>query len=316
MKPFFKLFSPEGDGSTGGGGSILGGNGGGTTPAEGGQSGDAGSNPAPFDFRSAIGDDGAFKSEWTKSLPADLQDYAGSLGKYPNVTELLRGFGNAQKVIGSKGQPMKPPGPDAKPEELAAWNKLVGVPDTPDGYGIKKPEKMPEGVEWNEEQVKEFSGLAHKLGLTPTQAQALLAWDTERAGKGVSKGKGEIEAYISNQREDLKKSWGDKFDNNVERARLAAGLLGLDANDPEISNSAKMIKALHAASQLISEDKFPSSSNAGAGLTGEEQAEDIRRNPNNPLHAAFHGKEGPQRQAEAAEKMWRLKGVNPGKIVV
>jgi hypothetical protein len=70
-----------------------------------------------------------------------------------------------------------------------------------------------------------------------------------------------------------------------------------------------MIKALHSAASLIQEDKFVASNKVGLGLTGADQAEDIRRNPANPWHAAYHNKEGKERQQQAQSLMMRLQGV-------
>jgi hypothetical protein len=44
-------------------------------------------------------------------------------------------------------------------------------------------------------------------------------------------------------------------------------------------------------------------------MDGKAQAEDIRRNPSNPWHNAYIGKEGAARQKEAAALMARLQGV-------
>ena len=44
-------------------------------------------------------------------------------------------------------------------------------------------------------------------------------------------------------------------------------------------------------------------------MDGKAQAEDIRRNPSNPWHNAYIGKEGSAHQKEAAALMARLQGV-------
>jgi hypothetical protein len=309
MKTF--LFAPEGGDGGGGGGTLL--SGGAPTSAP-----DPTPSPTPtppagggeWDFRSALDDKGAFKQGWVDTLPPDLKDYAGTLGKYPNVAELLRGHGNAQKLIGQRGAPgVKVPGPDAKPEEVAAYRKAIGVPDDVTGYGLKKPDALPEGVEWNEEEVGKFSALAHELGLTPAQAQKLVAYDTERMGKMNAGGKAKLDAFIQGERDALKKEWGENYQNNIGKALKTAELLGLDPKDAEIGNSAKMIKALHSAAALIQEDKFVASNKVGLGLTGADQAEDIRRNPANPWYNAYHGKETKERQAQAQALMMRLQGV-------
>jgi hypothetical protein len=314
MKTF--LFSPD-DGSGAGGGSttILGGDAGASTQSAVTTTAAAATTTTAttggeWDFRSALDDKGAFKQGWVDTLPPDLKDYAGTLGKYPNVAELLRGHGNAQKLIGQRVAPgVKVPGPDAKPEEIAAYRKAIGVPDDVTGYGLKKPDALPEGVEWNEEEVGKFGALAHELGLTPAQAQKLVAFDTERMGKMNAGGKAKLDAFIAGERDALKKEWGENYQNNVGKALKAAELLGLDVNDAEIGNSAKMIKALHSAASLIQEDKFVASNKVGLGLTGADQAEDIRRNPANPWHAAYHNKEGKERQQQAQSLMMRLQGV-------
>lgn len=219
-----------------------------------------------------------------------------------------RAYLDAQKLIGQRQQ-IKPPGPDAKPEEIKAWRTSLGVPETPDAYGLKKPDKLPEGVDWNEEDAKGFQTLAHEIGLTPAQVAKLTEYDLTRSGKQVEGSKAKMESYLGEQRTALKTEWGDKFENNKERAVMAAKLLGLDPNDAELGNSAKMIKALYEASKLIQEDKFVGSDKVGLGLTNKEQADDILHNKNNPWHKAFMGQETKERQAEAQRHRNRLLGI-------
>lgn len=297
------LFAPEGDASAGGGGqTILNGD-------QSQQGEQQQQTPAAWDFRSALDDTGAFKQGWHESLPDDLKPYSGSLAKYPNAAELLRGLGNAQKLIGQRPQELKPPGPDATPEQKAAWFKTIGVPEKPEEYGLKKPDNLPEGVPWSDEDAAAFQAKAHELGLTPAQVQAIAAFDLERATKATAKGQGEITAYIEGQKTALKAEWGEKFEANRDKALATAQILGLDPNDAEIGNSAKMIKALHAASQLMSEDKFVSSDKAGTGMSRADQAEDMARNKLNPWHNALWGREGLERQKQAQELRARLLGV-------
>lgn len=260
---------------------------------------------AAFDFRSALDDSGNFKKDWSANLPADVKDYADALGKYPNPTELVRGFVNAQKLIG-KRQEVKPPAPDAKPEELAAWRKLVGAPETADGYKIAKPEKLPDGIEWNDANVKEFAEVAHKLNLSEAQAQALIQYDLERSSKLMGKGQEKIAEYRKSQQSALKETWGESYNDNLQKVAKLVELAGGDPNDPDIGDNAKVLELLGKLTPLLKEDGFVGSDKVGSGLTNTQQAEDIRRNPNNPWHAAFHGKEGKARQAEAQNVVMRL----------
>lgn len=308
------IMAPEGDnGGGGGGGATILSQGAATatttTTQPNQQSGDAG-QPPQFDFRAQLDDQGNFKPGWHGALPDDLKPHSESIGKYPNPLEMMRGLANAQKLIGQRKE-IKPPGPEAKPEEIAAWRKTIGVPEaaTIEAYGIKAPEKLPEGVSWDEEAAKGFTTKAHELGLTPAQVQGLIAYDVERQGGAFGKSKAAIEAHVAAQREMLTKEWGDKFEENKARAMKTAQLLGIDPTDAEIGNSAKLIKALHAASSLIQEDKLLASDKVGLGLTGPAQAEDIMRNPANPWNAAYWGKQGKEKQMEAQALIQRLNGV-------
>lgn len=263
-----------------------------------------------FDFHSILDRNGSFKAGWHEALPEDLKEYAAEFGKYPNAIELLRGHANKAKMIGQRTG-VKPPGAEARPEEIAAWRKALGVPETPEGYAevLGKPESLPEGMQWDEATVGEFQSLAHDLHLTPHQVQSLVAFDQKQKEGLLEKGRSNLDGYLQEQRTILEKEWGDRLTENTSRALRAAQMLGLDPNDEELGNSAKMIRALHAASQLMQEDRLLGGHHSTAGLGAEAQAEDIRRNPNNPWHRAYLGHEGKERQQEAAEMMRKLRGM-------
>lgn len=72
---------------------------------------------------------------------------------------------------------MRVPGPDAKPEEVAAFRKALGVPDKPDGYGIKKPDQLPEGVVWDDAKVSKFTELAHKHGIPAAAVKEIIEYN-------------------------------------------------------------------------------------------------------------------------------------------
>lgn len=317
--PLFNEAADSGNGGNGGGsGSGQGATTAGTTTllsqsaqqsapvSPGSNSNSNGNEGVPYDFRTAFDDKGGFKQGWTDALPDDLKEYAPTLGKYPNPVEALRGLGNAQKLIGQR-QTIKPPGSDAKPEEITAWRKMLGVPENAEGYGIKAPEKLPEGVKWDDKTANDFAKLAHEINLTPAQAQKLLEFDIGQKQGLYTKGMESLTTHQNQQRTMLQEAWGDKYQDNMNKAIATAERLGLDPNDAELGNSAKFIKALHQASHLFKEDVLLKG--AAGGATGEQAAEDIRRNPNNPLHKAYIGAEGKERQQFAAAEMMRLRGV-------
>lgn len=315
----YTRFILEGEGGEGGG------NGGGGTllsrgSGEGGgqqqqqqqqQQGDEGGS-SDWDFRSVLDDKGNFKAGWDASLPDDLKPSAATLAKYPNPLELMRGHANASKLIGQKST-IKAPAPDAKPEEMAKFNEqirgVLGIPASPEEYKIAKPENLPQGLTWNDAEVGEFAKLAHSLNIPPAAAQKLVEFDMQRMQKLKASGEAKLDEFVKAQEAELRKDWGADFEVNLGKAAKAAQLAGFDLNDSELANNAKFVKAMLTVSNLIKPDALVGNDKAGLVMDGKAQAEDIRRNPANPWHAAYMGKEGPARQQEAAALMMRLQGV-------
>ena len=79
---------------------------------------------------------------WRDSLPDDLKG-AAWLSKYKTPEDALRGFAEAQKLIGSK---LSVPKDDAPKEEWDKFYASLGRPEAPDKYDLGVPETLPEGV--------------------------------------------------------------------------------------------------------------------------------------------------------------------------
>jgi hypothetical protein len=317
MKLFtrFLLEGEGGDGGSNGGGTLLSRGSGGSGDGGGQQQqqqGDGEGGSSAWDFRSVLDDKGNFKQGWDASLPDDLKPSAATLAKYPNPLELMRGHANASKLIGQKST-LKAPAPDAKPEEVAKFNEqireVLGVPVKVEDYKIAKPDKLPEGLTWNEAEVGEFAKLAHSLNIPPAAAQKLVEFDAQRMAKLNASGEAKLDEFVKSQEAELRKDWGAEFEVNLGKAAKAAQLAGFDLNDSELANNAKFVKAMLTVSNLIKPDALVGNDKAGLVMDGKAQAEDIRRNTANPWHAAYMGKEGQARQQEAAALMMRLQGV-------
>lgn len=315
--PRFLLEAEGGEGGSNGGGTLLGraagsGDGSGSQQQQQQKQGDGDGSSAAWDFRSALDDKGNFKAGWDAALPDDLKPSAAALAKYPNPLELMRGHANASKLIGQKST-LKAPAPDAPAAEVEKFNaqirEVLGVPSKVDDYKITKPAQLPEGVTWDDGKANEFAALAHSLNIPPAAAQKLAEFQAKNLGDLAAQGKTKLDEFVKSQEAELRKDWGADFDANLGLAAKAAQVVGFDINDNELANNAKFVKAMLTVSRLISPDKLVGSDKSSSIMDGKAQAEDIRRNPNNPWHAAYMGKEGPSRQQEAAALMARLNGV-------
>lgn len=250
-------------------------------------------------FRDYIADDGKFVDGWTEKLPDSHKPYAATLGKFPSPLDMAASYANLEKKLGEK---IQPPGPDAKPEDWAKWRQLVGSPETPEGYELKKPEKLPEGVEWSDEEAGKLAGIAHKYGLPKAAVAEIIGMSLERESGRATKAKEGMAGYVAAQEKALKESWGDKFNDNIQAAVKAGQKLGVDMSDPDIGSNAKIIQVLHKASLLMREDQMFGGVNGSQKSTAEQIAE-IRSSP------AYQGKQGPEAQLAAAKRIELLSGV-------
>jgi hypothetical protein len=299
----FQEASGDGSGSTttGGGGSGTT-----TTPTT---LLDSGGQPQPPSHSSHTAGsyvvDGAFTKGFTAHLPEDLKPYQGTLSKFDGlpVADVLKSYAHLEKRL---GEGVKMPAPDAAPEQVAAWRKITGTPESPEGYKLERPADIPEEA-WSPELVKGFTELAHKHHLAPAAVKEISDW-----WNGQQKAAAEQfgQQYLQQQEQvvgELRKEWGEKFGQNVAAARRVAAVAGVDPNDPELGNSPKVIRALFAMSNLISDDQEVRGGKSGPNLSPAQEADAIQTDQGNPWHADYMGRNGKDRQAAAADRVRKLR---------
>ncbi|RBP37003.1 hypothetical protein DES53_115144 [Roseimicrobium gellanilyticum] len=249
--------------------------------------------------------DGKFAQGLSAKLSDDLKPYAGSIRKFEGtpIQDVLRSYGELEKKL---GQRMQPPGPEARPEEVAAWRKNLGVPEKPDGYGIARPEDVPVEL-WNEEMVRGFTAVAHKHHIPAAAAQELVQWWNGQQMSAVSRYHTEAVNHREALVQGLQSEWGERYETNLQGAQRVAAMARLDVNDPAIGDNPTVIRALHAMASLVSEDRQETGGSGALRLTRQQQADDIQTNKSNPLYGDYHGANGSERQAMVAEQIRRLR---------
>lgn len=152
-------------------------------------------------------------------LPADQQEAARTYAKTRPLMEVFRGALAAQSKItelseAAKGR-VKVPGKDAKPDEIAAFEKAIGVPETADKYEIKRPD----GVEVTELD-KVFDGKAKEAfkaaRLNQEQVDALVKLDNERSELATQEAARRITAAAEQAQNDLRVHFGTDYAPRVE----------------------------------------------------------------------------------------------------
>jgi hypothetical protein len=195
----------------------------GTPPAGGGTP-----PPAPAftpSFDGAVGADGSFSPGWTAK--AFGTDYNGPLAQAKTLSDAEKMLRDNIAAARAKTDGMiRVPGADAKPEDWQAYHKAIGVPEAADGYGLAKPDTLPDGVVWDDGHVAAFSQVAHKLGLTPAQVKGLTEFQTGFVGDTVKAQNEGLQTALANEKADLAKRFGDNIGNAVNAATQLANAKG------------------------------------------------------------------------------------------
>lgn len=202
-----------------------------------------------------LNDEGKFNESWRNALPDDLGKHS-IWSKYDNVTDLVKGAINAQSQVGKKATDFWL---SEDENDIATRRDIMNIPNEVDGYEITTGE-IPEGTELDEARLGSFKELAHQVGLTVEQAQAIADWEIESGSANLQEIEQNEELSVREAEETLRKEWtGDKFEYNMGKVANVMDYLGLEEfkDDPAIGNNVDFIKAVFEnIVPIISEDEI------------------------------------------------------------
>lgn len=159
---------------------------------------------------------------WLESLPEPLRAEK-SLATFKDVGALAQSYVETKRLVGSKHEGLvKIPGATATPEERAAFHKALGVPDSPEGYAIQRPEIALQG--WDDAAEKDFLTQAHQAGLPPAAVQMAINWYGRWEAAKLARGQQAAQATMA----QLRQEWGPNYDAKLGRANRAVQQFGGD----------------------------------------------------------------------------------------
>lgn len=217
--------------------------------------------------------------DWRTSLPEEIRSHA-SLDSIEDVGALAKSYVHAQSMIGA--EKVVVPGKWATEDDWSeVWTKL-GRPADADGYELKV--ETPEGVEPDGEMLSWFKSTAHANGLTPRQAQGLLAEYTQFTQGREQSTSGQIEQQQANAEQELRREWGEAYDNRLSVAKDVLAQFGSDeladtattSGSTLFGNDPNVIRMLHKVgayiNERVSEDGLLGAKTTGMMAPDEAQA--------------------------------------------
>lgn len=228
--------------------------------------------------------EGKFTEGWLDRLKG-FDDSKQILGQFKDIEGVFKTLVSQQRLLGKKADAVIIPNEKSTPDEIAEFNRRMGIPDSPDKYSAR-PASIPKDMEWDEGAAKQINATAHKLGISPKQMEALAGeyakWEMTRAEATEQQAAQQAEQA----RKSLAEEWGDKFDVNISKAKRLVALGGGDVNDPGLA-SPGVVKMLARIADTLSDDKLVSADSAATMMVGKSRAFDIMKNPQNPLHQRY-----------------------------
>lgn len=181
-----------------------------------------------FTIDKMVNNDGTFKEGWNSSVEG-----GESLSKYNNINDLIKGFVNANKLIGKKQEQISRPGADATDEQRKAWREHLGVPEKADDYQV--PDEYKETVD--AESFKEFAQFAHEHNIPADTMQELLRFQERYAAKLNEVNAKRIEEQAKEARKYFQAEWGGLYERNLNLLKDGLVRAGIDIESPEMSGA-------------------------------------------------------------------------------
>ena len=249
--------------------------------------------------------DGTLKPGWQNSdlVPQDFRGRPVYNAVGNDVPSLLRHIGHQDIAISKQGKGIFVPGPDATETEKDFFYKAIGRPDKPEDYAEAIKKAIPEGMEVHyddPEMIGNYQVMAHKLGLNPTQAASIIAFDAQRIAKAEADIKADPMPYFEELlplvepiykaecEEELKKKWGDAYDARLHLANRAIAentqegeerdlLLARVGNDPVVADFIATMMNKSFTSGMGVDTSMGGS--LGKNMSVQQQIDAIMKNP-------------------------------------
>lgn len=156
----------------------------------------------------------ATNQDWTADLPDDLKETGK---RFASKADAVRSIIDLRK----RESQVRVPGKDAKPEEIAAYHKAIGVPDKPEAYEFFDAEGFEVTDEVKAERA-EWGKRFQALGISKDAAKKLSQFVTEDQQRSYDNLIASDKKFAEEQEAALRAEWkGEEYERNKTLANNA-----------------------------------------------------------------------------------------------
>jgi len=148
------------------------------------------------------------------SLPEDLRQEP-SLRNFTDPAALAKSYVHAQRMIGADKIAL--PGKSATDDEWRAVYQRLGAPNDPANYQINVEAQI-----LGDEQLSEFKNAAFQAGLNDRQASTVAQFMETTLSQAQEQFQQQADEARYNGEQELRKEWGQAFEQKIELAYKAA----------------------------------------------------------------------------------------------
>jgi len=221
-------------------------------------------------------------TDWRSSLSEELKADA-TLSNIKDVESAAKTLIHQQKMLGSRI-----PLPKTEEERSELYTKL-GRPASGDKYEINIPDTH-KGY-FNDEQVKEFRNVAHKIGLNNQQVTDLIDYQLKSVDYETQRKNTQITVDKQTTEDLLRKEWGYDYDKQHRNAQRALEVYGdtelKELMNGEAGNIPAVVRLFAKLGSEVTEDMAKNTQNntlAVSPLDAKAEIESIQQNKSHPYH--------------------------------
>lgn len=170
--------------------------------------------------------DSKLPENWHLKLGDEYAPYAETAKNFKDVRDLVK------SVVTLRGSGPKYPGEQSTPEEISRFREVAQVPADAKGYGLVAPEKLPEGVSWDQATADKLSDVAHKFHIPAPALKALAAAQLEIEAGRAQQLRDYQAGEFKKSEDALVAEWRGDFEANASMVRHFTGRLAEQAGVP------------------------------------------------------------------------------------